>query len=392
MYLQPDGKILAAGYFSTVSGIARQNLVRLLSNGSVDTDFTPPAIDGGEVYSLTLQPGNNILVGGSFNSVGNNANLGITRLTPNGSVDSTFNPAGFIRSGSSQRVSAILVQSDGKIVIAGQFKLTSRGSPGPLLRLNADGSLDGTFTLVTNIFNPVGRELVMQPDGKFVAAVTSSVYRFNNDGSRDNSFRQPVISNTTVSSFGGNAAAGTPVSINALSDGDFLVGGIFTDVDPPSSPNNSHFGVVRLNSDGTVDSTLVSSHKTGVETAPNSFARLGDSSTLIGFADKIDPPIPYNVGRLLSDGSLDPNFTLSSSDPNSFLSGGFIAQGFAPLTDGTFFVFGFKGNTFTYGKVLPSGAQDTGFATDAPPPFQTATAAPGGKVLLCAGTDPESTV
>jgi uncharacterized delta-60 repeat protein len=393
MYLQPDGKILAGGYFTTVSGIARQNLVRLLSNGSVDTDFAPPKIDGGEVYAITLQPDNKILVGGSFSFVGNNTSLGVTRLTSNGSVDSTFNPAGFIRGSASQRIRAFVVQSDGKIVMAGQFKLTSKGSPAPLLRLNADGSVDATFTLVTNIVNPVGREFVMQSDGKFVATVSSSVYRFNNDGSRDNSFRQPVILDTTVSSFG-NPVAGTPVSINALSDGDFLVGGIFTDVDPPGSPNNSHFGVVRINSDGTVDSSLTSSHKTGVEIAPNSFARLADGSTLIGFVDKIDPVIPYNVGRLLSNGSFDPNFTLSSSDPNGFLSGGFTARGFEQLSNGSFFVFGLKptANALSYGKVSATGVSDTTYASDTPPVFQTATATPDGKVLLAAGTDAQSTV
>jgi uncharacterized delta-60 repeat protein len=129
-----------------------------------------------------------------------------------------------------------------------------------------------------------------------------------------------------------------------------------------------------------------------VDTAPNSFARLSDGSTLVGFGDKIDLAIPYNIGRLLSDGSLDPNFTLSSSDPNSFLTGGFSARGLTPLPDGTFFVFGLKANAFTYGKVLPNGTQDTAFATDAPPVFQNAIAAPEGKVLLCAGTDSQSMV
>ena len=64
------------------------------------------------------------------------------------------------------------------------------------------------------------------------------------------------------------------------------------------------------------------------------------------------------------------------------------------MSDGSFFVFGLEttANSFTYGKVSATGVADTTYATDPPPLFQTATATPDGKVLLCAGTDIPSTV
>jgi uncharacterized delta-60 repeat protein len=389
--VQPDGKILVVGFFLTFSGNdARNGIVRLLADGTVDSSFVPVTIDDGVLYWAALQPDGKVLIGGIFTSVNDAAHPGVARLNDNGSLDSTFHAAGFTRYPTSP-VRSIVVQGDGKIVLSGRFRFGT-GFPtvlAPLVRLNADGSLDASFSSTSTITSLLtGRDLVLQPDGKFVAAVDNSVYRFNSDGSKDTSFRQPVMTDGTFTP----AIAGTPVSVQLQSDARILVGGIFTDVDPPGAPTNSHFGVARLNSDGTIDPSLTSSHRTGVETTPNSFARLSDGSTLVGFAEQIDLAIPYNVGRLLSDGLLDPNFTLSSSDPNSFLTGGFSARGLTPLPDVTFFVFGLKANAFTYGKVLPNGTQDTAFATDAPPVFQNAIAAPEGKVLLCAGTDSQSMV
>jgi hypothetical protein len=147
-----------------------------------------------------------------------------------------------------------------------------------------------------------------------------------------------------------------------------------------------------LNSDGTVDPSLTSLHRTGNETAPSSFARLADGSTLIAFPDRIDPEIPYNFGRLLPNGSRDPNFTLSSADPTRFLTG-FTARGVEALPDGNLFVYGVGSDLGpSYGKVQPSGAEDTTFATNRTAVFQKATVAPDGKIIGSAGTDVQITV
>ena len=179
---------------------------------------------------------------------------------------------------------------------------------------------------------------------------------------------------------------------NLQPDGRVIVGGIFTDVNPPGEPDASHFGVVRLNSDGTVDSTLVTNHRTGFQDFPTSFARLSDGSVLTAFriqSLRHDPAMHYNLGRLLPSGSLDANFSLSSSDPGGILSMGFIARDFIQLTDGEFFVFGqYSGG----GKFLPNGVQDLAFQFDPYFSFQNAVTAQDGRVLLSAGTDPQATI
>ena len=229
----------------------------------------------------------------------------------------------------------------------------------PLVRLNADGSLD--FSYISNpqfSSSDIARDLILQPDGKAVAAITSSVYRLDTTGLVDSTFTRPYFWDTTYDPFGN---AGTSTTVNLQPDGRMIVGGIFTNVNPPDEPDGSHFGVVRLNSDGTVDSTFVTNHRTGLEDFPSSFARLSDGSVLTAFRTqsiKHDPAMHYNLGRLLPNGSLDADFSLSSSDPGGILSMDFVANDFIQLLDGEFFVFDRYGRG---GKFLVNGVQDPSF-------------------------------
>src|SRR5204863_1878159 len=104
------------------------------------------------------------------------------------------------------------------------------------------------------------------------------------------------------------------------------------------------------------------------EDFPSSFARLPDGSTLVGFAVQSvrhDPAMRYNFGRLLPNGSLDGNFRLSSSRPNSILIGNVVSNGFAQLADGSFFVFGLQPDYgWVLGVFLSNGAEDRSFHPD----------------------------
>lgn len=187
-----------------------------------------------------------------------------------------------------------------------------------------------------------------------------------------------------------NGQPGTPLTLNLQPDGRIIVGGTFTHVAPPGLSDDSHFGVVRLNSDGTVDPTLATTHKTGFQDFPRSFAKLSDGSTFIAFGPsyfKVAPAMNFNFGHLLPNGSLDASFSLSSSEPNSLLYEGFIAENFIQLADGKFFISGYHDG----GKFLPNGVQDLTFEPRSLA-MQKASALPDGKVLLSAGTDAQSTV
>jgi uncharacterized delta-60 repeat protein len=392
LYVQPDA-IFAIGYFTDVSGVARTDVVRLLPDGMVDPTFVPPTLFGGEVYSLAVQPNGRILIAGSFSDVNGTFTLGIARLQNDGSVDSSFQASGFVLE---SRIRALVIQDDGKIVMSGRFRLPGRFAPrGPLLRIDSNGALDTTFTVPTNVPgpSPMGRDLVRLPDAKFVGAIGNSIYRFNSNGSLDSDFHSPYFPDANLDPTLSPGQTGSPFILQLQSDGRFFVGGNFTDVDPPGVPTYSHFGVARLEGNGTLVSTFTTQHKTGVETAPDSFARLSDGSTWVAFADKVEPPMAYNLGRLLPNGSIDPSFALTSSDSNSFLSSAFRATGLERLPDGDIFVFGTKGlSGFAYGKFEPNGQQDNAFATDPGPAFAEAIASPDGKVLLSAANDAQAMV
>jgi uncharacterized delta-60 repeat protein len=384
--VQPDGRILVLGVFATFGGDdARDGIVRLMPDGTVDSSFLPVTVTS--VNSGAVQADGKILIGGLFSTVNGVAKAGVARLNVDGSLDSSFQPTGFTRL---SRVRSIVVQPDGLILLSGNFRIGNPSGPRmPVIRTDANGTFDSTFDssgLVGVI--TTGRDLARQPDGKIVAVINNSIYRLNSNGSNDNSFRRPVLNDATVNP---PTSLGTPVSVQLYSDGRMLVGGIFTDVDPAGAPNFAHFGVVRLDSAGNVDSTLVTIHRTGNEVAPSSFVRLDDGSTLVTFDSTLDPAIPYNVARLLDSGTRDPSFTLSSSDPNRFLTD-FVARGIEQLPDGNLFVCGVgAGLAPAYGKVRPDGTEDTTFATNHALPAQSATVAPDGKIIVTAGKDAQST-
>lgn len=116
--MQPDGKILLGGAFTNVNGTTRARLARLNADGAVESAFVP-GLSGPEIRSLVLQPDGKILIGGVLNSVGGVPRRNIARLTADASLDS-FYPAG-TPGGANIAVRAISLQSDGKVLIGGDF-------------------------------------------------------------------------------------------------------------------------------------------------------------------------------------------------------------------------------------------------------------------------------
>src|SRR6476661_3838911 len=235
---QPDGKVLVGGNFSSYNGnaAAPDRLLRLNADGSLDNTFNAggSGFDGG-VNALALQPDGKVLVGGLFTSYNGNAAApdGVLRLNADGSLDPTFNPGGtgMGTSGGAGSVYALVVQPDGQVLVGGGFTTYNGSSaPGGVLRLNANGSLDPTFNPGgTGLGNNGVRTLALQPDGKvlvggFFSAYNGSpapggVLRLNADGSLDPAFN-PGGAGV------GNSLPGSIVYALALQpDGQVLVGG-----------------------------------------------------------------------------------------------------------------------------------------------------------------------
>jgi uncharacterized delta-60 repeat protein/M6 family metalloprotease-like protein len=230
---QPDGKIIAVGYFTGFNGVSGKNyLVRLLADGSLDSSFNAGTGANGTIYSVVLQPDGKILIGGTFTSYNGTAREYLARLNSDGSLDSTFTGPDFYGT-SGWSVYSLALQPDGKVLVAGYFSNAAATSSG-LCRVTTTGSLDATFTGVGSGANGATiNKVVLQPDGRILIAgsfanfnVTNrtGLARLTSTGAIDTTFVPPVSS------------AGTSYQcILVQPDGSLLVGA-------SSAPDNlSHF-------------------------------------------------------------------------------------------------------------------------------------------------------
>jgi uncharacterized delta-60 repeat protein len=186
VFPQEDGKILIAGPFSKVNGVDRSGLARLHPDGSLDEGFVPP-VDIPVARVLGMKDGK-ILVGGPSSVSGGNPS-GLLRLHPDGSVDHSFD-AGIT---SSTAIYSLAVEADGAILVGGV--MTIGDTARHVCRLHPDGSLDAGFQAGTNANVSA---IIVQPDGKLLIAggfnrvngraQAKGVARLQPDGSLDEGF------------------------------------------------------------------------------------------------------------------------------------------------------------------------------------------------------------
>lgn len=248
MAVMPDGKILVAGSFLNIGGQARQRIARLNPDGSADAVFNPgasgPPSSWVIVHMLAVQADGKILVGGRFTVLGGQSRTNLGRLLPDGTVDTSFHPAGLGGLGMAGDVLSIVQQPDGKILIGGWFtSVAGEARPG-CARLNLDGALDTAFNPAPDSIAVYA--LAVQPDGRILVGGGFSrigglgqryLARLETNGVADPSFT-PSLDNAVM-------------CIAQQADGKILIGGAFTNV---NGQTRRH--LARLNPDGTLDATF----------------------------------------------------------------------------------------------------------------------------------------
>jgi uncharacterized delta-60 repeat protein len=193
--IQSDGKIVAAGNFGPNEdalgdfALARYNLDGTLDptfngTGKVLTDFSGSGSDD-VASALAIQSNGKIVVAGYSNAGGTSIDFALARYNPDGTLDPTFNATGKVLTdfgGSSG--SDVAIQSDGKIVVAGSSGASGTSEDFALARYNLDGTLDPTFNgtgkVLTDFTGSGGGDfassVAIQPDGKIVAAGDSATF------------------------------------------------------------------------------------------------------------------------------------------------------------------------------------------------------------------------
>lgn len=220
--IQPDGKIILGGSFTNFNGSNATRLVRINSDGSPDATFnTTIAANAGAIYSISLQTDGNLIVVGSFTKYnGVNSNR-VARILPNGNLDPTFG----IGDGANSLIEEVHIQQDGKMILGGSFLAFNKIPCGKIIRLNSDGTVDTTFVQGTG-FNGDVSALTTQSDGKilvggafleFNGVAASKIIRLNPDGSIDGSF---------ISGTGFSNGVVEVIKVNAATS--IMIGGSFT--------------------------------------------------------------------------------------------------------------------------------------------------------------------
>lgn len=251
--VQADGKILVGGGFDTFNGTPRAALARLNSDGSLDASFTPVIPNTENVNSIAVQADGKILIGGTFQTVNSTARTALARLNSDGSLDNTFNPVL-----GNAAINSILLQSDGKIMVGGSFGGVNGFNRSNLARFNSDGSLDASF----NASIAEVKSILRQPDGKYLILQNTTVRRVNSDGSADNGFNPPSLNGTLEDFF-------------LQENGAIIIGGKFTSV----GPNLSRKNIARLHPNGLPDILFLQS---GANFTVRAFAGQTDGKILVG--------------------------------------------------------------------------------------------------------------
>lgn len=267
--VQPDGKILLVGAFITFNGVATGQIVRLKTDGSIDETFSSGGGANAAINEVALQPDGKILIGGDFTTYAGVGRNHLARINSDGSLDETF----VVGTGLNNGVSGLGVQTTGKIVVAGSFSSYNNVQTARILQLNNDGSLDTTFgTNIGSGPNNAIAEILLQPDDKILlggdfttinGATRNRVARINSDGSLDTAF-----SPGTGPNLGQRTFALQP-------DGKILLGGDFTTY---AGVDRGH--VARINSDGSLDTTF--DVGSGASNLVSAIAVQNDGKILVG--------------------------------------------------------------------------------------------------------------
>lgn len=308
MVLQPDGKIIIGGNFTSYDNVTRTRIARVNSDGSLDTSFDPGTGFNNEVHTIILQSDGKILVGGRFTSY-NGIDVGrIVRLNPDGSMDDTFVQG----TGFDGTVEVIVFQPDGKILVGGNFESYNGVNKNNIVRLEPDGALEVEFN---QGLGPQGRvsTIAVQPDERIlIGGSFSSFANFPNtwwiarmlpNGNYDVTFEKPSCINLPVH------------KIVLQDDGKILVGGDFGAADCPVR-------IIRLHPGGDVDESFNplgagnSSGTSGVAKIillPNEQILIGGNFTYFNETDI------RRIAILNSDGSLDTEFDPGTGFNNTVL-------------------------------------------------------------------------
>lgn len=327
---QPDGKLVVAGaaFDSTAFGNAKFAVTRYLPNGTLDTLFGTNGVADTvvspssccdilytEATAVALQADGKILVAGqAFVDGAPTLDAGLVRYDSTGALDPTFGTGGILLEPIGSSFEALAVQADGRILA---------GGTGILARYHPDGSHDLTFGFGGVATTADIRDMVLLPGGSIITVGASGtpgptgtsdaqIMKFDSAGSLDLTFGSAGIVTTDF----GTVEVARAVAI--APNGDIVVGGGPLHLDP----FEQFFGFLgRYDSSGNQDTGFAGTGTPGLATPISDVATLSDGRILVAgsmFYDFFGYPVGtgFLLDGYLADGSPDPAFAA----PNTLTS------------------------------------------------------------------------
>lgn len=293
---QSDGKLVIVGHFTTINGTSVGRIARLNVNGSLDSSFNfEGAGFDDHAFVLKLLSDGSFLVGGKFIAYNATSVSKLVKLNSDGSLNTSFSENVVL----DNDVFAINVLSSGKFYVGGNF--TNK-----LIRLNSDGTVDLTFDVGIGFNNRVS-SIEVDYSGKLIVGgwfneynslpCSRGIVQLLPDATLDPSFN--------TEGTGLNYTGGVVQCLAIQSDGKIVVGGWFNEYN-----DNRQGKIIRLNTDGTKDSTFVTEYGFG-DGGPYEGQRVQDillhnnKIICVGALYNYGGKALYGFAKLSSTGSLD---------------------------------------------------------------------------------------
>jgi uncharacterized delta-60 repeat protein len=240
--IQKSGKLILTGEFNVFNGGLANRIVRLQSNGLMDSAFQSGFGASGPVRATALYPNDYLLLGGLFSSYNGTSRGNIARVNIDGVLDTSF-ARGI---GANNEITATYLQRDGKILIAGFFSKYNNVNVNGFTRLDSVGNIDTTFKKGTGP-NSSPFDFAQQSSNKLILVGSflnyngvprNKIVRVNLDGSLDTTFKNNSISSSIQKVF-------------ILNNDDIIITGGFTNIDGVTKT-----GIAKLSKDGKLDTAF----------------------------------------------------------------------------------------------------------------------------------------
>lgn len=373
-----------------INALSSENAVMFpFSNGSLDATF-----DADGIVTTEIGGGNNVALGVAVQRDGKIVAAGyclngatddfaVARYNPNGSLDETFdgdsgNGNGIVTTSITANYDealAIVIQSDGKILLAGQAS-NGANTDIALVRYNQNGTLDTSFDGDGIVTTTIGtgsesvRSIALSPDGKIIvtgqtfngANLDIPIVRYNPNGSLDTAFNGSGIVTVAV-----GAGTDTAYGVLVQPDGKTVVAGYYF------NGTNNDVVVLRLNENGVLDATFGTGGIVTTAVGPlteEAFAVALQTDGKIVIAGCINMGVnnDFLLVRYNSNGSLDGSFGTNGATVTPIGNGADIANAVTIQPDGKIVAAGFSSNgannDFAVIRRNADGSLDTTFDTD----------------------------